>query len=344
MVRFWRITQWPRTWSSGGSRVAGIDYRFPMIPLDEIEAAYRKIDPYVVETPVATNRTLSRELGISVVLKLELLQKTGSFKPRGAINQLLAYEHRAGGVVGISGGNFAQGLAYAAGRLDVPARVVMPETTPSNYLDATRSYGADVELVPSIADAFVRYEELVSEGWGPMHPFDDPNMMAGNGTLGLELLDQVPEITDVIVSIGGGGFMAGVTSAIKGRRPEVRVWGVETEGADVMALSLQAGGPQTMTPTSIAKTLGSPYAGEVPFEIARDHLENVVVVPDVEAVQAMTFLFERAKLVTEPAAACTLAAARRLRGRFESGGTLALILCGGNISVADLCAFTNRFG
>ncbi|HSR44822.1 MAG TPA: threonine/serine dehydratase [Acidimicrobiia bacterium] len=315
-----------------------------MIPLTEIESARRTIAPYVVETPVATSRTLTRELGMDVSLKLELFQKTGSFKPRGAVNQLLAYENRAAGVVGISGGNFAQGLAYAAGRLGVPALIVMPETTPANYLEATRGYGAQVELAPSIADAFIRYEELVGEGWGPMHPFDDPSMMAGNGTLGIELLDQVPEATDVIVSIGGGGFMAGVTSAIKGLRPDVRVWGVETEGANVMARSLQAGSPQTMTPTSIAKTLGSPYAGEVPFEIARDRLEDVIVVSDAEAVQAMAFLFERAKLVTEPAAACTLAAARRLRDRLRADGTLVLVLCGGNLSVADLCTYTDRFG
>ncbi len=315
-----------------------------MIQLTEIEAARRTIAPYVVETPVVTSHTLSRELGTNVALKLELFQKTGSFKPRGAVNQLLAYENRAAGVVGISGGNFAQGLAYAAGRLDVPARVVMPETTPANYLEATRSYGAQVELVPSIADAFIRYDELVGEGWGPMHPFDNPDMMAGNGTLGIELLDQVPEATDVIVSIGGGGFMAGVTSAIKGLRPDVRVWGVETEGANVMARSLEAGSPETMTPTSIAKTLGSPYAGKIPFEIARDQLEEVVVVSDAEAVQAMAFLFERTKLVTEPAAACTLAAARRLRERLHIDGTLVLVLCGGNLSVADMCTFTNSYG
>lgn len=318
-------------------------YCLGMIPLIEIEAARRNVLPYVSETPVVRSRTLTEELGTKVALKLELLQKTGSFKPRGAVNQLLAYEQRSAGVVGISGGNFAQGLAYAAGRLGVPARVVMPETTPVNYLEATKSYGAEIELAPSIADAFVRYEELVAEGWGPMHPFDDPDMMAGNGTLGIELLEQVPDATDVIVSIGGGGFMAGVTSALKGIRPDLRVWGVETEGADVMARSLRAGSPQTMTPTSIAKTLGSPYAGEIPFELARDHLEEVVVVSDAEAVRAMAFLFERAKLVTEPAAACTLAAARLLRDRFGPDETLVLILCGGNISVADMCAFTGRF-
>jgi len=314
-----------------------------MIPSSEIEAARDRVAPYIVETPVVTSRTLSNQLGLEVILKLELLQKTGSFKPRGAVNQLLAYENRQSGVVGISGGNFAQGLAYAAGCLEVPARVVMPETTPANYLDATRDYGAEVELVPSIADAFVRYEQLVAEGWGPMHPFDDPHMMAGNGTLGLELLDQVPDVTDVVVSIGGGGFMAGVTSAIKGLRPGVRVWGVETEGADVMARSLLAGSPQQMTPTSIAKTLGSPYAGQIPFEIASDYLEEVIVVSDAEAVESMAFLFERAKLVTEPAAACTLAAARRIRERLLPGETLALILCGGNLSVSDLCAHTSRF-
>mgnify|MGYP001817451916 CR=1 FL=1 len=314
-----------------------------MIPLSEIEAARHTIGPHVVETPVVPSRTLSEQLGTNVLLKLELFQKTGSFKPRGAVNQLMAYENRAAGVVGISGGNFAQGLAYAAGRLGVPCRVVMPESTPHNYLEATEGYGAEIELAPTIADAFVRYDELVADGWGPMHPFDDPKMMAGNGTLGLELIEQVPDVTEVVVSIGGGGFMAGVTSAIKAVKPNVRVWGVETDGADVMAQSLRAGSPQTMTPTSIAKTLGSPYAGEVPFEIAREHLEGVVVVPDSEAVESMAFLFERAKLVTEPAAAGTLAAARRIRDQVDPAGTLVLILFGGNLSVADLSEFHTRF-
>ncbi len=314
-----------------------------MIPLGDIETARRRVAPYVVETPVVSSRTLSDELGTGVNMKLELLQKTGSFKPRGAVNQLLAYERRQDGVVGISGGNFAQGLAYAAGRLDVPARVVMPETTPRNYLEATIGYGAQVELVPTIADAFIRYDELVAEGWGPMHPFDDPAMMAGNGTLGLELVEQVPGMTDVFLSIGGGGFMAGVVSAVKALRPEVRIWGVETEGADVMARSLRAGSPQQMTPTSIAKTLGSPYAGQVPFDVAVRHLEDVLVVSDAEAVEAMAFLFERAKLVTEPAAACTLAAARRIAGHLDPAGTAVLVLCGGNVSVADLVSFAGRF-
>ncbi len=314
-----------------------------MIPLNEIEAARHVVAPYIVETPVVSSRTLSEQLGTNVLLKLELFQKTGSFKPRGAVNQLMAYANRAAGVVGISGGNFAQGLAYAAGRLGVPCRVVMPESTPQNYLDATEGYGAEIELAPTIADAFVRYDELVAEGWGPMHPFDDPKMMAGNGTLGLELIEQVPDVTDVMVSIGGGGFMAGVTSAVKTLKPDVRVWGTETDGADVMAQSLRAGSPQTMTPTSIAKTLGSPYAGQLPFDVATEHLEEIIVVPDAEAVESLVFLFERAKLVTEPAAACTLAAARRIRDRFDPAGTLVLILCGGNLSVADLSEFSERF-
>lgn len=314
-----------------------------MIPLAETRAARERVAPYVVETPIVSSKTLSEELGTNLYLKLELFQKTGSFKPRGAMNQLLAYDNRAAGVVGISGGNFAQGLAYAAGRLGVPCRVVMPETTPVNYLDATRGYGAIVELAPTIAEAFVRYEELVAEGWGPMHPFDDPAMMAGNGTLGLELMDQLPGVTDVVISIGGGGFMAGVTSAIKQVNPSVRVWGVETEGADVMARSLSAGSPQSMTPTSIAKTLGSPYAGEIPFQVARDHLEGVTVVSDREAVTALAFLFERVKLVTEPAAACTLAAARRLQGEFTPDDVVLLVLCGGNLSVADLNRYSADF-
>ncbi len=308
-----------------------------MIPLTEIEAARRRIAPFVVTTPVDESRSISAELGVPVTLKLELFQQTGSFKPRGAINQVssLPDDRLAVGVAGVSGGNFAQGLAFAAQVLDLRARIVMPEGTPSNYVEATRGYGAEVEFVAGVAEAFARAEEYGNEGWAVAHPFDNEAMMAGNGSVGLEIVEQVPDVTDLFVSVGGGGLLTGVASAVLALRPNVRLWAVETEGADALARSLDEGHPVEIVPTSIAKTLGSPYAARAAIELAQDRLAGVIVVSDAEAVDAMRFLFERAKLATEPAAACTLAAARRIHDQLEPNGRTVLLVCGGNVAASD---------
>lgn len=313
------------------------------MPVSEIADARRRVADYVHHTPLVASRTLSELLGRRVSLKLELLQKTGSFKPRGAFNEVLgvAEDDLRQGVVGLSGGNFAQGLAYAGSVLGVRTRVVMPATTPGNYVDATRGYGAEVELVPTIADAVARLDEYRADGTPTLHPFDDPRMWAGNGTLGLELAEDAPDATDVFVSIGGGGFILGVTSALAARLPDARVWGVETQGADAMRRSLDAGERVEIEITSIARTLGAPRVAERAFRLAQQHLEDVVVVPDAEAVQALRLLLERAKVLAEPAAACTLPAARRVLDRL--GDHVVLVLCGGNASVSDLADWQQRF-
>ena len=312
-----------------------------MISLAELEAARKRIAPHVTVTPIDESRSISEELGVPVTLKLELFQRTGSFKPRGSLNQVMSLpaDRLEVGVAGVSGGNFAQGLAYAAQVLDLRARIVMPEGTPSNYVDATRSYGAEVEFVSGVAEAFARAEAYGNEGWAVAHPFDNPAMMAGNGSVGLEILEQVPDLTDLFVSVGGGGLLTGVANAVLAGKPDVRIWAVETEGADALARSLAAGHPVEIVPSSIAKTLGSPYAAASAIELAQDRLADVVVVPDREAVEGMRFLFERAKLATEPAAACTLAAARRIRDRLDPHGRTGLLICGGNVSAADFASF-----
>lgn len=314
------------------------------LTLAAIETARARIAPHVRRTPLVPSATLSRELGAHVYLKQELFQKTGSFKVRGAFNKMLPLP---GGsrVVAVSGGNHAQAVAYAASELGMHARIVMPQTTPANYVEATRGYGAEVILAPSIADAFAQAEAAVGQGWTMVHPFDDPAVMAGQGTVALEILDDVPELTDVIVSIGGGGLMAGVATAIKARKPQARLWGVETEGADAMAQALAAGKIVRLPAiTSIAKTLGAPAVSETTLAAARHHLESVTVVSDSEALAALRFLLERAKLLTEPAASCTLAAARRLAYHFTPSSHVVLILCGGNVALEDVCRWQAQLG
>lgn len=311
-----------------------------VLSLSEIQAARQRIAPCIRRTPLTPSATLSERLKTNVYVKLEVFQKTGAFKVRGAFNKALSLrpEERGRGIVGVSGGNHAQAVAYVARALGLKALLLMPESTPRNYVEATRGYGAEIKFAPNASAAFAAVAEYEAEGWAYVHPFDDPLVMAGQGTVGLEILEDVPQVTDVIVSIGGGGFMGGVATAVKSLKPEVRVWGVETEGADCMSQSIAAGRPVTLDAiTSVARTLGAPSPTERTLEMATRLLECVTVVPDREAVAAMKLILERLKVLTEPAASCTLAAAERLRDRFSAERHVVLILCGGNISAEDLC-------
>lgn len=307
--------------------------------LKDIQNARERIGPAIRRTPVVTSATLSERLKTNVYAKLELFQKTGSFKVRGAFNKALSLkpEERERGIVAVSGGNHAQAIGYVARALDLKALVLMPESTPQNYVDATRGYGAEIKFAASASAAFSEVEEFERAGWVYVHPFDDPLVMAGQGTVGLEILDDVPQVTDVIVSIGGGGFAAGIAIAMKSLKPAVRIWGVETEGADCMAKSLAVGRIVTLDAiTSIARTLGAPAPSQATFAAAQKYLDSVTVVPDSEAANALLFLLERLKVLTEPAASCTLAAADRLRDKFGPERHLVLVLCGGNFGVHDL--------
>lgn len=318
-----------------------------LLTLDLIEQARKRIAGRLPRTPLVSSATLSARLGARVSLKLECLQKTGSFKPRGAFNKLLAMteEERARGVVAVSGGNHAQGVAYAAGALGVRAIICMPETTPANYLDATRGYGAEVELTPNIHTAFARAAELHRAGRTMLHPFDDPLVAAGQGTVGLEIAEDAPDATRVYVSIGGGGLLAGVATALKGRLPGVKIIGVETEGADAMAKALAAGHPVELPGiTSIARTLGAPSVCDFTLEHARKLTEGVEVVSDAEAARELVYLLERTKILTEPAAACCLAALWRQREQIRREDHVVLLLCGGNVALADVCGWMGRFG
>src|SRR5581483_7666399 len=237
----------------------------PEVTLSHIQAARQRIAPCIRRTPLTPSATLSERLKTNVYVKLEVFQKTGSFKVRGAFNKALSLrpEERGRGIVGVSGGNHAQAVAYVARALGLKALLLMPESTPRNYVEATRGYGAEIKFAPNASAAFAAVDEYEKEGWAYVHPFDDPLVMAGQGTVGLEIMDDVPQVTDVIISIGGGGFMGGVATAVKSLKPSVRVWGVETEGADCMSKSIAAGQIMTLDSiTSVARTLGAPAPTE----------------------------------------------------------------------------------
>lgn len=314
-----------------------------MLNYDTIQTAQKTISPYIKRTRLEHNQTLSELLSTNVYLKLELFQKTGSFKSRGAISQFLNLtdEQKERGVVGVSGGNFAQGVAYAGQVLGVKTRIIMPEGTPKNYLDATKAYGADVEIASNVTEAFAKAKAYGEEGFSFVHPFDDHILMAGNGSIGLEIMEDLPETSDVFISIGGGGLMGGVSSAIKAKHPKVNIWGVETEGADAMSLALAANKIVPVTPTSLAKTLAAPYVSEATLELAQKHLEAVLLVSDKEAYHSQRFLMERAKIYPELAASCTLAAAQTIKAKL--GEHVVLIICGGNVSLDDIAMYHSKF-
>ena len=312
-----------------------------MITLNDVETAAGKILSYVRRTPLWKNETLSTSLGTNVYLKMEIFQKTGSFKLRGAFNQMLARskDELVKGVVAISGGNFAQGAAYASRVLGVDAIVCMAEDTPQNYIDATRGYSATIDFSPDIQTAITRYNEFADQGRVALHPYDNPHQMAGAGTVALEIYEDLPEITDLVISIGGGGLIGGNTVAIKGLKPRVRVWGVETEGAAAMKKSIDAGEVVNIQPNSLAKTLCPPFVGQDALTIAQENLEELLIVSDKQAIDAQRFVLERAKVLPELAASCTLAAAQTIKDRFGPNDHLVLLMCGGNDSVENLVSY-----
>ncbi|UUU28341.1 threonine/serine dehydratase [Streptomyces sp. DSM 40750] len=329
-----------------------------MIGISEIQEAAARIVGHVVRTPTMLSPGLSALLGVPVTTKLELLQRTGSFKARGATAKLLTLTdaERAAGVVAVSGGNHGIALAQMAAALHIKATVVMSRTAPRRAADLVEAAGASLRLTDGMAEAFALAERLRSEGLTLVHPFDDPVVIAGQGTVGLEFAEDAANddaghdygggagaLTDVLVSIGGGGLIAGVAAAFKALRPGVRVWGVETVGATTMTEALAAGGPVTVSLSSIVTTLSAPAVSQLTYDHVSALVEDVVVVSDAEAVQGVLDLAEHAKVWTEPAAGCLLPAARQVLERVGDGARLGLVVCGGNATTADITQWARRF-
>ena len=306
--------------------------------LAEYEQAAAALAGVVSETPLVETQYLSDVLGAPVLLKLENLQRTGSFKIRGSsyLMSRLTAEERARGVVAASAGNHAQGVALAARELGIHATIFMPLGVPVPKLLATRGYGADVILQgPTVEEPLRLAAEFAREtGAVLVHPFDHRDIVTGQGTLGLELFDECPELDTVVLGIGGGGLIAGVAGAIKARaaavRRTVRVIGVQAENSAAYPASLAAGTPTTVTtrPT-IADGIAVARPGDIPFEMIRDLVDEVVTVSEDDIARALLVLMERAKLVVEPAGAVGVAAI--LAGKVKASGTTIAVISGGNI-------------
>ena len=311
-----------------------------LVTLADIEAAAERIAGRVVHTPTVPSPGLSGLLGVPVTAKLEHLQRSGSFKARGVFAKIatLTAAERDAGLVAVSGGNHGIAVADAAGALDIAATVVMPEHASARAVDGARAAGAEVRLTPDIPGAFALATELQGAGATLVHPFDDPATIAGQGTVGLELARDLPEpVTDVLVSIGGGGLVSGVAAAVRALVPDVRVWGVETVGAEAMSAALRAGGPVPVELSSFVTSLSAPSASQLTYDHVRELVHDVLVVGDDEALHGTVELAEYGRVWAEPAAGCLVPAARRVADRVDDA-RIGLVVCGGNTPVADIVA------
>jgi threonine dehydratase len=316
------------------------------ISLGDVTAARERLRSAIYYTPCAHSKTLSALTGQQVFLKLENLQMTGSFKERGALNRiaLLTPDQAARGVVAASAGNHAQGVAYHATSRGIRALIVMPLATPLVKVTATRGFGADVILHGANYDE--AYEEArricTAENMTFIHPFDDPVVMAGQGTIGLELLEQVPDLEAVVVPIGGGGLVGGIACAIKESNPQIKVIGVQTSRLPSMAEAVKQNQPVTIPPaTTIADGIAVRRAGEVTFPVIERYVDEIVTVDEEEIASAILVLLEREKTLAEGAGATGLAALLQKRTSLQ-GARTAVIIGGGNIDVTLLSRIIER--
>lgn len=307
-----------------------------MLSFDDVFVARDRIEESIRHTPLERSNTFSQRTGADIHLKLELFQRTGAFKLRGATNRIgmLSESEREAGVVTASAGNHAQGVALAASRAGVDSTIVMPEHAPISKVNATEGYGGTVVLHGSDYNEAQSHAHEIEreEGRTYLHAFDDPAVMAGQGTVGLEIVDDCPEVDTVVVPIGGGGLIAGVATAVKGIDPEVRVVGVQASGAASAVESFEADEIVELdTVDTIADGIATRRIGTQPFEIIRERVDSVVTVSDPEIAMAISLLVERSKVVVEGAGATALAAVLADAFEYEPGETIVSLLSGGNI-------------
>jgi threonine dehydratase len=306
-----------------------------LLGLEDIQRAQAQIAGLVRVTPVMSSTTVGDGLGVRLHLKAELFQKTGSFKPRGVFNKLLSMEpaDRARGLVSLSAGNHAAALAYGATAVGAKATIVMPANAMLSKVEATRRYGG--EVVQTDGSLLAACLELQQErDLTLVHPFDDLAVMAGQGTVGLELVGQVPDAEVVVVPVGGGGLISGIAAAVKLQHPSVRVVGVEPEGADAMSRSLEQGVPAHLDKVdTIADGLAPPFAGDHTFRHVQSFVDAIVRVTDSEIIDAIRVLVQQCKLAVEPAGAAGLAALLAGKVSPPAGCAVVCVISGGNVGL-----------
>jgi threonine dehydratase len=313
-----------------------------VIPLEDIRSAAARIRGRVHRTPLLSCSQLSDRAGAQLFLKCESLQKIGSFKARGALNKVLSLspEDRARGLVTVSAGNHAAAVAWAARVAGCSAVVVMPDGAPRSKVDAVLGYGAEIVFHPDRATLFDKLAEVRdARGLTFVHPFDDPVVLAGAGTAGLEIVEDLPEVETVVIPVGGGGLLGGVASAVKQARPGCRVVAVELEAGPGLAPALAAGKPVPVSrPATLADGMTPPFVGALPLAIAREAVDQIVTVTEAEIVEAMKLLLTRAKLYVEGAGAAATAALLAGKVAAPRGSCVVALVSGGNVDLEKLAA------
>ena len=315
---------------------------YPELDLNEIKRVHEIISPYLVWTPLISTATFTELIGTNIFFKLENFQKTGSFKPRGALNKTLKVlkQKKIKGLVAASGGNHAQGVAYAAQKLGLKAKLVMFHGVPDCKIDACKSYGAEVIIHGNdLQDALDYSFELQKEcGYEHLHAFNDIDIVAGQGTTALEIIKDLPEVDTIICSIGGGGLVSGIASTIKQIKKDVKVFGIETIGADSMYQSFKSGKIVPLPKiTSFAEGLSACRVGDITFNITKQYVDDIFTISDEKTKDAILMLLERQKLLVEPSAACTVAAL--LERKIAVGKNTVVVLSGGNLDLSRLKTF-----
>jgi threonine dehydratase len=320
-----------------------------IVPLDAILAAREIVAPRVHRTPILSSATAARVLAAAggppvadgrILLKSEHLQVTGSFKPRGMTNKVasLTAAERERGIVTLSAGNAAQAYAWAGREAGVAVTVVMPEQAVRSKVEACLGYGAEVVLHGAhVGETLKRVNELVADrGLVYCHPFDDPAVIAGHGSAGLEILEDVADVDVIVVGVGGGGLISGIAAAVKGSRPSVRVYGVEPEGANALAVALERGEIVTVHPSTVADGLAAPFAGAWTLAMCRRYLDGLILLDDPTILAGVRFAAERMKQVLEPAGAAALAAILFGRVPIRVGERVCVVASGGNVETARI--------
>lgn len=313
----------------------------PVIDIDDIKKAYERIKPYIRHTPLLDAYNMTKELGCRAYLKPEMLQYVGAFKLRGALNAILSMPEaeRSKGIITSSSGNHAQACAYAGQLLGIPVTVVIPEDAPSVKVENARAMGANVILCDR--DYFKRWEkvdaEVAAHGYIKIHPYEEPKVMAGQGTIALEILEDLPDIDAVLVPIGGGGLISGVATAFKALKPSVRVIGVQPAASPAYYNSRLEGRRVSVSPLStVADGLSCRQAGENPYIMIEKYVDEIVTVEEGEILEAVRLIADKVKLIAEPSACVAPAALMYKKTAVSTTDKVACVLTAGNWNIGDL--------
>ena len=312
------------------------------VGLADAQRARTVIAGHIFWTPLVSSHSLGERIGAEAFLKLAILQRTGSFKARGAVYAMsrLSPAARAAGVVTMSAGNAAQAIAYAGRAQGVRVTVVMPEAAPKTKIAATRGYGGEIRFAPDVTQLLPMVKELQAQGLHFLHPFDDDDIIAGHASLGLEIVEDLPAVDLVVVPVGGGGLISGVAVGVKALRPGARILGVEPEGAPTVRKALDAGQVVRLDSVkTVADGLATPFAGERNLEIIRRDVDDVVVISDDAILDGLRFLVARARIVPEPAGAAAVGALLSGAVKARPGSRVVAIVSGGNVDPDRLAGY-----